>query len=145
VLVADDDADDRLLTRDALVSRSSTTEVRFVADGVELLEYLRRRGRFADLVDSPRPGLILLDLNMPRMSGHEVLRELKADPALREIPVVVLSTSSDEEDVRRAYEIGGSSYIRKPVAFDELVEAMHVVTRYWLGLVEHPPSAWDAT
>ena len=139
LLVADDDPDDRMLTRDALAEGRLANEVYFVEDGVELLEYLRHAGRFSDPSASPRPGLILLDLNMPRKDGREALQEIKADPLLRDIPVVVLTTSKAEEDILRSYDLGVSSYIRKPVSFEDLVSTMQVLGRYWLEIVELPP------
>lgn len=138
ILCADDDEDDRLLVTDALQEARVMNDLRFVGDGEELLDYLYRRGRFAEEQESPTPGIILLDLNMPRMGGREALAVIKADPALRRIPVVILTTSKAEEDVLRGYDLGASSYISKPVTFDGLVEVMRVVGKYWLGIVELP-------
>lgn len=138
ILCADDDEDDRLMTRDALLEGRLSNDLRFVADGVELMDYLRRRGSFAPPVAAPRPGLILLDLNMPRMDGREALEAIKSDPELRSIPVVVLTTSKAEEDVLRSYDLGVNSFITKPVTFSALVDVMKVFTRYWLQIVELP-------
>jgi CheY-like chemotaxis protein len=138
ILMADDDADDRDLTRDAIRQNQLNGELRFVEDGEELLEYLNRRGRYADPATSPRPGLILLDLNMPRMDGHEVLRALRADPALRRIPVIVLTTSSAEEDVLRSYELGANCFITKPGTFDRLVEVVRILDQHWLQTASLP-------
>ena len=102
ILMAEDDADDRLLVKDALAESRVLNELRFVGDGEELLQYLRHEGRYSDPASSPRPGLILLDLNMPRKDGREALQEIKADPALRRIPVVVMTTSKAEEDIFRS-------------------------------------------
>jgi two-component system, response regulator len=144
ILLADDDEDDRVMARDALRDARLHNDLRTVIDGVELLAYLRREGRFADPESSPRPGLILLDLNMPRMDGREALAAIKQDPDLRAIPVVVLTTSKAEEDVLRTYDLGVNSFITKPVTFLGLVEVMKVFSRYWLEIVdlpnEEPPS-----
>jgi CheY-like chemotaxis protein len=138
ILMADDDADDRIMTKEALEESKLTNEFRFVENGEELLDYLRRQGRFADPASSPRPGVVLLDLNMPRMDGREALKEIKADPELRRIPVVILTTSKAEEDVYRTYDLGANSYIMKPVTFDGLVEVMRGLGRYWVEIVELP-------
>ena len=124
ILMADDDADDRMLTKDALEESRVLNELRFVEDGEELMDYLKRRGKFTDPADTPRPGLILLDLNMPKKDGREALKEIKADPELRRIPIVVMTTSKAEEDIYRTYDFGASSFITKPVTFDRLVELM---------------------
>jgi CheY-like chemotaxis protein len=113
--------------------------MRFVGDGRELLDYLRRTGRYADpALEAPRPGIILLDLNMPKKDGREALAEIKADGSLRRIPVVVLTTSKDEEDVFRTYDLGVNSFITKPVTFGGLVEVMRTWSRYWFEIVELP-------
>ncbi len=140
ILIADDDEDDRLLTRQALEEAHLSNDVRFVEDGEELMDYLRRQGRYAGQDGkAPRPGLILLDLNMPKKDGRECLREIKADDDLRDIPVVVLSTSREEEDIARSYRLGVNSFISKPVTFTGLVDALKVMGRYWFELVELPP------
>jgi CheY-like chemotaxis protein len=140
ILIADDDEDDRLLTRQALEEAHLSNDVRFVEDGEELMDYLRRQGQYAGNDGrAPRPGLILLDLNMPRKDGRECLREIKADDDLRDIPVVVLSTSREEEDIARSYQLGVNSFISKPVTFTGLVDALKVMGRYWFELVELPP------
>ena len=138
ILLAEDDADDRVLVKEALAEGRVLNELRSVADGEELLEYLRRQGSYADPETSPRPGLVLLDLNMPRKDGREALREIKADPDLKRIPVVVMTTSKAEEDIVRSYDLGASSYITKPVTFERLVELMKVMGRYWIEFVELP-------
>ncbi len=137
ILMADDDEDDRDLTREALQNSRLANEMRFVVDGQDLMDYLRREGSYADpTADAPRPGIILLDLNMPKKDGREALAEIKADHTLRSIPVVVLTTSKDEEDVFRTYDLGVSSFITKPVTFAGLVEVMKTWQRYWFELVE---------
>jgi CheY-like chemotaxis protein len=138
ILLADDDPDDCLLARDALSESRLANELHVVGDGEELLDYLHQRGAYAEPGQAPRPGLILLDLNMPRKDGREALREIKADPVLRCIPVVVLTTSKAEEDVYRTYDLGVNSYISKPVSFEGLVKVMKVLGRYWFEIVELP-------
>jgi CheY-like chemotaxis protein len=144
ILMADDDPDDRLLAAEALRESRVSNDLRFVENGEELLDYLRRRGRWADPSASPRPGLVLLDLNMPRMDGREALAEIKADPELRRIPVVVLTTSRAETDVARSYDLGANSFIAKPVTFGGLVDAMRVLGRYWMETVELPPQGGES-
>lgn len=138
ILMADDDADDRLLAKDALSECRLANDLHFVENGEELLDYLKGRGRFAKLADAPRPGLILLDLNMPKKDGREALREIKADPELRKIPVVVLTTSKADTDIGCIYELGANSFISKPVSFESLVEVMKILGRYWFEIVELP-------
>jgi CheY-like chemotaxis protein len=139
ILMADDDEEDCELTRDALQDARLANEMRFVYDGQELIDYLRREGTYAHpSVEAPRPGVILLDLNMPKKDGREALAEIKADESLRRIPIVVLTTSKDEEDVLRTYDLGVNSFITKPVTFAGLVEVMRTWTRYWLEIVELP-------
>ena len=140
ILMADDDPDDRLLTADALKEARLINDIRFVENGEELLEYLRRTGKFAAPADAPRPGLILLDLNMPRKDGRAVLKDLKQDAELRTIPVVVLTTSKDDEDVYRSYDLGVNSYIVKPVTFEALVDILQTLEKYWFEIVELPPT-----
>jgi CheY-like chemotaxis protein len=142
ILVCDDDEDDRMLTQQALEDAHVSNSVRFVEDGEQLLDYLYQRGLYAgETGKAPRPGLILLDLNMPKIDGREALKTIKADMSLRDIPVVVLSTSRLDEDIARSYQLGVNSFITKPVTFSGLVEAMNVLGRYWLEIVELPPAA----
>ena len=138
ILMADDDDDDRLMAQDALQESRVINDFHMVCDGVELLEYLRREGKYADKALSPRPGLILLDLNMPRMDGRQALSEIKTDPELRCIPIVILTTSKEEEDKLKGYNLGAASYISKPVSFDRLVELMRTLGKYWVEFVELP-------
>ena len=140
ILMADDDADDRLLAQDALAESKIPSEVHFVENGEELMDYLHRRGRFS-AASAPRPGLILLDLNMPKKDGREALREIKSNPDLRRIPVVILTTSQAETDIRQIYDIGANSFITKPVSFDALVQVMRTVGHYWFETVELPNPA----
>ena len=141
ILLADDDEEDLSMTQEALEQSRLGNDLRSVLDGEELMDYLLHRGRYADPSDSPTPGLILLDLNMPRKDGREALAEIKADPGLRKIPVIVLTTSRAEEDVFRTYDLGVSSFITKPVTFNGLVEAMKVLAQYWFEIVELPGRA----
>jgi CheY-like chemotaxis protein len=137
--MADDDEEDRELTRDALSASHLANRVHFVSDGQELMDYLRCTGRYeVDAATAPRPGIILLDLNMPKKDGREALAEIKADESLRQIPVVVLTTSSDQEDVVRSYNLGVNSFITKPVTFASLVNVMSAWTKYWFEIVELP-------
>jgi CheY-like chemotaxis protein len=142
ILLADDDEEDRALARDALQEARLANEMKLVDDGQDLLDYLRRQGRWADpSVDAPRPGIILLDLNMPKKDGREALAEIKADESLRRIPIVVLTTSKDEADVLRTYDLGVSSFLTKPVTFAGLMEVMRTWTRHWFEIVELPNGA----
>lgn len=139
ILVADDDPDDRMLIKEAFEENRIINTVEFVEDGEQLLAYLRREGAYADLAGQPYPGLVLLDLNMPKRDGREALADIKADAALRRIPVVVLTTSKADEDIIRTYGLGVSSFITKPVTFEGLVEITRVLTQYWTEIVELPP------
>ena len=138
ILMAEDDPDDRLMTREAFEESRIANDLRFVEDGVELMDYLYRRGKYSNPADSPRPGLILLDLNMPRKDGREALREIKADPNLKTIRIVILTTSKAEEDILRSYDLSAASYITKPVTFVGLAEVIKTLGKYWLEIVELP-------
>jgi len=138
ILLADDDADDRMMASDALEESRLANDLRCVEDGEELMDYLHRRGKFAPPNNAPRPGLILLDLNMPRKDGREALKEIKAEPELRSIPVIVLTTSKAEEDIYRTYDLGVNSFITKPVNFESLVAVMKALGKYWFEIVELP-------
>jgi CheY-like chemotaxis protein len=138
ILVAEDDQEDCLFIREAFKEGLLVNSLQFVEDGEDLMDYLRRQGRYQDPSSSPRPGIILLDLNMPRKDGREALREIKSDPDLKGIPIVVLTTSKDEEDVLRSYDLGANSYITKPVTFSGLVDAIKTLGRYWFEIVELP-------
>ena len=141
ILMADDDPDDRLLVEDAFAEIRLDNPLDFVENGVELMDYLHRRGAYTHLAGTPLPGLILLDLNMPRKNGREALNEIKQDEMLRKIPIVVLTTSKAEEDLLASYNLGANSFIVKPVTFDKLVEVIRVVTDYWLCIVTLPTTA----
>lgn len=139
ILIADDDPDDRMLMKDAFAESMLLNPIHFVEDGEELMDYLKRRGKFSDRNQYPLPGLILLDLNMPKKDGREALQEIKSDPELRRIPVIVLTTSKAEEDVLRSYDLGVNCFISKPVTFAGLVEVTRTLGKYWLEIVELPP------
>ena len=141
IVIADDDEEDRMLARDALAECRLANELYFVRDGEELMDFLLHRNAYADPASSPRPGLILLDLRMPRKDGFEVLREIRGDGDLRVIPIVVLTTSTASDDVLKSYQLGVNSFITKPVTFAALVEAMKVLGRYWFEIVEIPAPA----
>jgi CheY-like chemotaxis protein len=138
ILVAEDDPDDREMIKDAMTECRLANEMHFVEDGEQLVDYVYRRGAFTRLAQTPLPGLILLDLNMPRKDGREALKEIKADPELRRIPIIVLTTSKAEEDILRTYDLGVNSYITKPVSFASLVDTVKVLGRYWFEIVELP-------
>lgn len=143
LLVAEDDVDHYLLLKEAFEKLGPMTELRHVLDGEELTDYLFRQGKFQDPGDSPRPDLILLDLNMPRKDGREALKEIKSDPVLRRIPVIILTTSRAEEDVLQSYELGANSFLRKPLGFNQWVELAQTFGQYWFHTVELPRHAAD--
>jgi len=138
ILLAEDDPDDRLFCREALEASRLANPLYEVQDGQELMDYLRREGAYADPAEAPRPGLILLDIKMPRKDGLEALAEIKADASLRKIPVVILTTSTADEDIARSYDLGVSSFITKPVTFEGLVAAIKSLGHYWFAVVELP-------
>jgi CheY-like chemotaxis protein len=140
ILMADDDPDDRFLTQEAFEENHLINDLHFVEDGEKLMDYLHQRGEFSDPAQSPRPGLILLDLNMPRKDGRQALKEIKADPDLRSIPIVVLTTSKAEEDILRTYDLGVNSFITKPVTFEGLVSVVKTLSKYWFEIVSLPLS-----
>jgi CheY-like chemotaxis protein len=143
ILCADDDPEDRTLMQEAWEESRVANPLDFVEDGEALMDYLHRRGKYATLHGSPLPGLILLDLNMPKKDGREALQEIKADPALRSIPIIILTTSKAEEDILRAYDLGVNSFIVKPVTFKSLVDLTLTLSKYWFEIVElpHPEAA----
>lgn len=138
ILMAEDDPDDRMFSKEALEEAHLSNDLRFVEDGEELLDYLRCKGKYSNADSCPTPGLILLDLNLPKKDGREALEEIKSDPKLRHIPVVVLTTSKADEDILRSYNLGISGYITKPVTFERLIEIMKVLGKYWFEIVELP-------
>jgi CheY-like chemotaxis protein len=138
IVMADDDEDDRAATREGFERNRMANDFRTVNDGEELMSFLRREGKY---VDAPRPGLILLDLNMPKMDGREALNAIKRDPGLRSIPVIVLTTSSQEEDILRSYDLGANSFITKPVTLDALMKVLGALGEYWVQVVQLPLKA----
>ena len=143
ILMADDDQDDCLLVKEAFEENRLHGDLRFVEDGEALMDYLYRRGKYGEHHLSPRPGLILLDLNMPRKDGREALREIRSDPELRAIPVIVLTTSKEDKEIYRSYDLGANSFITKPVTFEALVEIVKLLGQYWLEIVKLPPASKD--
>jgi CheY-like chemotaxis protein len=141
VLLVDDDPGDVLLVREAFEDHKVGNMLSVVSDGVEALQYVRQDGDYAG---ATRPDLILLDLNLPRKSGIEVLEEIKTDPALSTIPVVVLTTSEAEEDIVRAYKLHANAYITKPVDFEQFTKIVHQIDDFFIGLVKLPPAAGGA-
>ncbi len=139
ILIADDDADDRMLIEDAFEESRLQNPLHFVEDGEELMSYLRRTGKYEHLKSELYPGVILLDLNMPKMDGRAALAEIKKDEHLCRIPVVVLTTSKAEEDILKTYGLGVSSFISKPVTFEGLVEVVKTIGHYWIEIVALPP------
>lgn len=139
VLLVEDDPEDVYIARRAFARGKIPNPLHAVGDGKEALEFLQRRGRYGDARDAPRPALILLDLNLPSVDGREVLRRIRRDPELRLIPVVVVTSSGDESDVRACYEAGANAYITKPTEFEGFVQAIVSVGRYWLKVAGPPP------
>ncbi|TGK29018.1 response regulator [Leptospira gomenensis] len=138
ILVAEDDPDDRLLMRDGFRENNLINPLHFVKDGEELIDFLLNKGEYSDILKYPKPGFILLDLNMPKMDGREVLRTLKGIPELKKIPVIVLTTSREEEDMIQTYDLGANSFIRKPVEFSAFIDTIRTLGEYWLEIVELP-------
>lgn len=139
ILIAEDDEDDYLLISETLLDYRVTNKINWVKDGEELMDYLLQRGHYApEEATATRPALILLDLNMPRKDGREALKEIKSHPQLRRIPVVILTTSQSDEDIVRSYDLGVNSYIRKPMRFQDFVEQVKELGRYWFEMVELP-------
>lgn len=137
ILLAEDDDDDYLLTKEAFKEAKLINELYRVKDGEELMKFLLHQGQH---VHSPRPMIILLDLNMPRKSGREALKEIKSNESLKNIPVIILTTSKADEDILLSYQLGCNSFIRKPVSFERFVEMVKTFQHYWLEIVELPPS-----
>lgn len=139
ILIADDDAEDRMMMEEAFAESYLANPLRFVEDGEQLMDYLYRRGLYSEPASAPRPGLILLDLNMPKKDGRKALQEIKGDRMLRQIPVVILTTSKAEQDIYRSYDLGVNSFITKPVTFTALIETVKTFGKYWFDIVELPP------
>lgn len=141
ILLVEDDPGDQELTRRALSDGNLLNDLRIVSDGEEALDYLHRRGKYADADSSPRPDLILLDLNLPKLDGRKVLEQINADPSLRRITVIVLTTSKQEEDILRSYDLGCRSFITKPVELDEFMKVVRHLESYWFQIVRLPPNS----
>lgn len=141
ILLVEDDLGDQELTRRALKHESVHVDLRIVHDGEQAMEYLLRSGEFADPEKSPAPDLILLDLNMPRKNGREVLSDLRKNDRLSRIPVVVLTTSEQEADILRSYDLGCNSYIQKPVDIEQFTESVRRLGAYWFDVVTLPSNA----
>ena len=137
ILMAEDDEGDQLLVRKAFARSRVINNLTIVNDGEELMRYLRRETPYAA---APRPDLLMLDLNMPKMDGREALAEIKADPMLRQLPVIILTTSDADEDILRSYDLGANSYIQKPVTFEKMVDVVRTLSEYWMGIVKLPPN-----
>ena len=135
--MADDDEDDRLMAKEAFEENKLFNTIQFVNDGEELMDYLHRKGKYNEK-NAPTPGLILLDLNMPKKDGRTALKEIKASPDLKRIPVVVMTTSKSDEDILKSYDLGVSSFVSKPVTFESLVDVIKTITSYWFGIVILP-------
>ncbi len=140
ILMVDDDPDDRLLFKEACEEVRLRNPLEFLENGEQLVDYLRRKGSYAHLEGAPYPGIILLDLNMPLKDGREALEEIKNDPELRHIPIIVLTTSKDEDDILSSYGLGASSYIVKPISLDRLMRVVNSIGEYWVQIVEVPQS-----
>jgi len=140
ILMADDDDDDHLLAREAVSEIGAPWDIRFVPDGGDLLAYLYREGKYADAAAAPWPGLVLLDLNMPRVDGREALRRIRASSAFRTLPVVLMTTSRAPADVAQGYELGANTVVAKPTSFADMVDVMHALGRYWLEIAEPSPA-----
>jgi CheY-like chemotaxis protein len=138
ILMVDDDPDDRLLFKEACEEVRLRNPVEFLENGEQLVDYLKRNGSYAKHANDPYPGIILLDLNMPLKDGREALEEVKADPELRHIPIIVLTTSKDEDDILSSYGLGASSYIVKPISLDRLMRVVNSIGEYWVEIVEVP-------
>lgn len=138
ILIADDDPDDRYLAQSALDESRLKNKVFFVSNGEELLDFLHNRNNYASKEEYPTPDLILLDLNMPKKSGIEALTEIRNDPELKHLPVIILTTSEADQDIMDTYRLGVNSFITKPISFEGLVDVMKVLKLYWFQIVKLP-------
>jgi len=138
ILIADDDDDDYLLARDALLENKLHNKLCRVRNGEEILDFLQNKGVFISSEDAPRPSIIILDLNMPKKDGRKALAEIKECPDLRRIPIVVMTASRAEEDIRRSYDLGANTYIRKPDNYQEMVKVFGILKSYWFETSELP-------
>ncbi len=140
ILLVEDNVQDIEITQRAFAKGRVRNELAVVRDGEEAIEYLYHRGKYQDPATSPRPGMILLDLNLPKVGGLEVLQQIKKDDQLKQIPVIVLTVSQREEDVVRSYDLGVNTYIQKPVEFDNFMRVVNAVHEYWILIATLPPS-----
>ncbi len=138
VLLVEDDEDDVQLTQRAFEKGNILNKLYVVYDGEEALDFLHHTGKYSNPTDAPRPGIIMLDLNMPRMDGRELLKKIKNDEDLRRIPVIILTTSDQKEDILSSYNNGANSFITKPVEFEKFLEVIITLGKYWLSIVEMP-------
>lgn len=138
ILLADDDEDDRLIIQEAIDETEFEGRIQTVTDGEELLNYLHRRGRWTNPDTSPVPGLILLDLNLPKKDGRQILQEIKNHPQLKSIPIVVLTTSKAQQDIHQTYLLGVNSFVTKPISFKKMVTVMNAIAQYWFDVVKLP-------
>lgn len=138
ILVADDDPDDRMMTQEALEENHIINQIKFVEDGVDLIDYLRQNGKFNNPTEFPRPDIILLDLNMPKVDGREALKIIKSDPDLCKIPIIVLTTSKSDVDIVKSYDLGVNCFISKPVTFTRFLEVIRTIGQYWFEIVQLP-------
>lgn len=140
ILLADDDAEDRMLLVSALKEARLKNTIQEVSNGEELMDYLRNEGKYSNRETYPLPGIILLDLNMPKKDGREALHEIKLDERLKGIPVIVMTTSKVEEDILKSYDLGVNSFITKPVNFKDMVDTVKTLSHYWFEIVRLGPS-----
>lgn len=138
ILIADDDSEDRMLIIDALLENNVKNKVQSVENGEDLLHYLKNKGLFSDKEKYPLPGVIFLDLNMPKMDGREALKEIKGDKTLCSIPLIIFTTSMDKRDITQSYKFGANSFISKPVTYSSMVNVMKQISNYWFETVELP-------
>lgn len=140
ILIVEDDPDDQLLIRDAVKAANIEHRLVFLSDGSELMDYLNRQGNFQDSKSAPRPSLIFLDLNMPRMDGRKALEKIKSNTETRRIPVIIFTTSDSADDIHKCYDLGGNAYVVKPQNFDELVHIMRTLNDHWGKTAQIPPA-----
>lgn len=138
ILIVEDDPEDRMLAEDAMNDSKPTFPVRFLEDGEQLLAYLQHKGKYQEEDSNPLPGVIVMDLNMPRLDGREALAQIKAHPVFKTIPVIILTTSNNSKDIENCYSLGANSFITKPRNYRELVKIMEMIKNYWYDLNELP-------
>lgn len=141
ILLVEDNLQDVEITQRALAKGKIRNELYVARDGQEALDYLYRQGKFSDPAASPRPGMILLDLNLPKVDGLSILKRIKDDPSLKSIPIIVLTVSPREEDILRSYDLGVNTYIQKPVEFESFLRVIHAIHEYWIMIASLPPAS----